>query len=205
MCLGSGPGAVVRPFAWALRRLRFSRNAAPRRRCRLALSVFLGRSSMAGKIRAGAGRRKGLRATVAEDGPCLRRFGPYGKDRRIRGRISSIHPARRCRSSVVEHSLGKGEVVSSILTGSTTKSPINRGFLHVRKDVALQNRAEQNAKRRAETHQIRPKRSADVHAHNMDSDDVNARANHADASQGHRIHCLVLLTSTPCRAMRMCQ
>src|SRR5262245_52031915 len=26
----------------------------------------------------------------------------------------------RCRSSVVEHSLGKGEVVSSILTGSTT-------------------------------------------------------------------------------------
>jgi hypothetical protein len=33
------------------------------------------------------------------------------------------HPARRCRSSVVEHSLGKGEVVSSILTGSTRKSP----------------------------------------------------------------------------------
>ncbi len=32
------------------------------------------------------------------------------------------HPARRCRSSVVEHSLGKGEVVSSILTGSTRKS-----------------------------------------------------------------------------------
>src|SRR5262249_25703590 len=27
---------------------------------------------------------------------------------------------RRCRSSVVEHSLGKGEVVSSILTGSTS-------------------------------------------------------------------------------------
>src|ERR1700736_5466257 len=29
----------------------------------------------------------------------------------------------RCRSSVVEHPLGKGEVVSSILTGSTRKSP----------------------------------------------------------------------------------
>src|SRR3954451_12734792 len=58
---------------------------------------------------AGAGRR-------------LRRCGPYGKDRRIRGRIPSVsHPARRCRSSVVEHSLGKGEVVSSILTGSTRK------------------------------------------------------------------------------------
>ena len=33
-----------------------------------------------------------------------------------------LHPARRCRSSVVEHSLGKGEVVSSILTGSTRYS-----------------------------------------------------------------------------------
>src|SRR5262249_6660829 len=30
--------------------------------------------------------------------------------------------ARRCRSSVVEHPLGKGEVVSSILTGSTRQS-----------------------------------------------------------------------------------
>jgi hypothetical protein len=30
-----------------------------------------------------------------------------------------ISTARRCRSSVVEHPLGKGEVVSSILTGST--------------------------------------------------------------------------------------
>jgi hypothetical protein len=34
----------------------------------------------------------------------------------------------RCRSSVVEHSLGKGEVVSSILPGSTRKSPIDRHF-----------------------------------------------------------------------------
>src|SRR5262249_11787915 len=35
---------------------------------------------------------------------------------------------RRCRSSVVEHSLGKGEVVSSILTGSTSESPASRHF-----------------------------------------------------------------------------
>src|SRR5262249_45678239 len=35
-------------------------------------------------------------------------------------------PARRCRSSVVEPPLGKGEVVSSILTGSTT---INLGVI----------------------------------------------------------------------------
>jgi hypothetical protein len=34
------------------------------------------------------------------------------------GRIKSRRA--RCRSSVVEHPLGKGEVVSSILTGSTT-------------------------------------------------------------------------------------
>src|SRR5262249_16773951 len=55
----------------------------------------------------------------------LRQVRPCGKDRSARapfliGRFS--HPARRCRSSVVEHPLGKGEVVSSILTGSTDKS-----------------------------------------------------------------------------------
>jgi hypothetical protein len=33
-----------------------------------------------------------------------------------------------CRSSVVEHSLGKGEVVCSIHTGSTTETPIKHGF-----------------------------------------------------------------------------
>src|SRR5580698_2350235 len=46
----------------------------------------------------------------------LRRNRPYGKDRR-----ASSAPIDRhcCRSSVVEHSLGKGEVVSSILPGST--------------------------------------------------------------------------------------
>jgi hypothetical protein len=43
------------------------------------------------------------------------------------GRFS--HPARRCRSSVVEHPLGKGEVVSSILTGSTTKKSVIIGLL----------------------------------------------------------------------------
>ncbi len=37
-----------------------------------------------------------------------------------------------CRSSVVEHSLGKGEVESSILSGSTSFSFINRAFLACR-------------------------------------------------------------------------
>ena len=35
----------------------------------------------------------------------------------------------RCRSSVVEHSLGKGEVDSSILSGSTMQDPL--------KDIAI--------------------------------------------------------------------
>ena len=38
------------------------------------------------------------------------------------GPLWHIRAARRCRSSVVEHSLGKGEAVSSILTGSTITS-----------------------------------------------------------------------------------
>ena len=68
---------------------------------------------------------EGLRRTDAPfAGACLRHFRPYGKDRRARGRVPFLlfsPPARRCRSSVVEHPLGKGEVVSSILTGSTSR------------------------------------------------------------------------------------
>src|SRR5262249_8518715 len=69
------------------------------------------------------------------EGTRLRHVGPYGKDRSARapfliGRFS--HPARRCRSSVVEHPLGKGEVVSSILTGSTRKAQQITASLHER-------------------------------------------------------------------------
>jgi hypothetical protein len=65
---------------------------------------------------------EGLRCDRPFHGARLRHVRPCGKDRSARalfliGRFS--HPARRCRSSVVEHPLGKGEVVSSILTGST--------------------------------------------------------------------------------------
>ena len=38
-------------------------------------------------------------------------------------RVGTIYGPGRCRSSVVEHSLGKGEVVGSIPTGSTSLSP----------------------------------------------------------------------------------
>ena len=54
---------------------------------------------------------------------CLRARGPCGKNRTARrcrlGRFCL--PRACCRSSVVEHSLGKGEVDSSILSGSTIK------------------------------------------------------------------------------------
>src|SRR3954451_17134649 len=52
-----------------------------------------------------------------------RRCGNFRRDRRLpyRPRQSS-----RCRSSVVEHSLGKGEVDSSILSGSTRKFKRNQ-------------------------------------------------------------------------------
>ena len=53
----------------------------------------------------------------------LRRPGPYGKDRGGCGAAPKLSRNTCCRSSVVEHPLGKGEVVSSILPGSTT---INR-------------------------------------------------------------------------------
>ena len=46
--------------------------------------------------------------------------GVWHGPRRFKG--GHTHPSRRCRSSVVEHSLGKGEVDSSILSGSTIKS-----------------------------------------------------------------------------------
>jgi phosphoribosylaminoimidazole-succinocarboxamide synthase len=62
-------------------------------------------------------------------GERLRRQWPCGKDRAIPGTGQGLcqAPAKCCRSSVVEHSLGKGEVLSSILSGSTSallKSPI---------------------------------------------------------------------------------
>jgi hypothetical protein len=44
----------------------------------------------------------------------------------------SFRVDRRCRSSVVEHSLGKGEVVSSILPGSTSFFLNHQSGLRVR-------------------------------------------------------------------------
>ena len=90
----------LRPCVCALRRLRLSRSAVARRRCAAAFFRCLGCTLMPTRLR-------------------LRQ--PYGKDRASFG--GRVPPAsvrfKCCRSSVVEHPLGKGEVVSSILTGST--------------------------------------------------------------------------------------
>src|SRR5204863_94124 len=56
---------------------------------------------------------------------CLRRLRPLPALWQGSAHYAACFPrsrafVARCRSSVVEHSLGKGEVVSSILTGSTT-------------------------------------------------------------------------------------
>src|SRR6478736_9243320 len=53
---------------------------------------------------------------------CLRQRGPCGKNRPLGGSLLGRFPEyrARCRSSVVEHSIGNGEVDSSILSGSTS-------------------------------------------------------------------------------------
>src|SRR5215813_1081759 len=82
------------------------------------------------------------------EGTRLRHVGPCGKDHaRPLSHPSFSHPARRCRSSVVEHPLGKGEVVSSILTGSTRKSGTSQ-------NRPRQIGAEQSRIWRAYSHQI---------------------------------------------------
>jgi hypothetical protein len=89
--------ACARALTWALRRLRLSRSAALRRSARFWSPDLLtgGRDKRPPRGRQASPRQR----------------GPY--------RIFASR--KRCRSSVVEHPLGKGEVVSSILTGSTIK------------------------------------------------------------------------------------
>ena len=67
-------------------------------------------------------RRFAGRSFAASAANSLRQMPLYGKDRPvfIAGIVGFNFVRGRCRSSVVEHSLGKGEVLSSILSGSTT-------------------------------------------------------------------------------------
>jgi hypothetical protein len=70
---------------------------------------------------------------------------PYGKHHELGPHLPllRLRADHRCRSSVVEHPLGKGEVVSSILTGSTNKTGLSAL-------CPVQNLAEHNAKLQAE-------------------------------------------------------
>ena len=120
--LGLRPGRGCAPFGLRLAALEIGPQRRPQAALLAGLLGALRTLVHGGKIK---GRRQAMEALLARPwlrARCLRRFGPCGKDRRFAAAFLAIsQPARRCRSSVVEHSLGKGEVVSSILTGSTRK------------------------------------------------------------------------------------
>ena len=128
MPVGSAGSPAERPLACALRRLRFSRSAALRRRSRRAFSGLFGPSFMRPDYDPPApqgrpGRR--LEARACANSGHVARIATFAA---VLNPVDFRKPARRCRSSVVEHSLGKGEVVSSILTGSTRKAHEIRAF-----------------------------------------------------------------------------
>ena len=86
-------------------------------------------SGLSGRVASagvGHGNRIGLQPRLRERGPCGKNRPPVNGRR---GRIYFCNEVRACcRSSVVEHSLGKGEVVSSILPGSTRKPEENQNL-----------------------------------------------------------------------------
>src|SRR5262249_26589157 len=85
-----------------------------------------------------AGRRQGPgRARVASPRQLAPLWTLWQGSRGFEAAYFSVAFApSRCRSSVVEHSLGKGEVVSSILTGSTSDSHSAASW----QDVAIRRR-----------------------------------------------------------------
>ena len=112
------------PLACALRRLRFSRSAAPQAALLGLLFPALRTIAHAAEICRPAPAVEGRNAASAR-AAALAPLAPLwqGSPRFAAAfRLRDFAPARRCRSSVVEHPLGKGEVVSSILTGSTIGS-----------------------------------------------------------------------------------
>ena len=118
------PASSIRCRACALRRCRFARNAAARRSARRSASVFwlpelavFWDFTMAGECRE--------RAMNSSQETCLHLRKPCGMFRRaLRGAFlaAGFSAARCCRSSGVEHSLGKGEVECSNHSGSTIPS-----------------------------------------------------------------------------------
>jgi hypothetical protein len=91
------------------------RKPRPARSARIRLAACSAELGHA-QLKACHGRDRNPRLT----GRACAGHAPYGKDRRaITALFATPGSCVCCRSSVVEHSLGKGEVVSSILTGST--------------------------------------------------------------------------------------
>ena len=98
--------------------------ALPDLLCALGTVVHWLKTTYRGRLAKGLGAMTGRRTAHA----CAS-SGPVAMGRRTQGRFpfAPISPAAgRCRSSVVEHPLGKGEVVSSILTGSTNSRSASR-------------------------------------------------------------------------------
>ena len=111
------PADAARPRSCALRLRRFSRSAAARRRLRPA-----GFSVLLSSFHWTSWRHYRCPGSRCNPSHCLApaealwQFPPRSR------RFISVCARSRCRSSVVEHPLGKGEVHSSILSGSTKKT-----------------------------------------------------------------------------------
>ena len=119
---GACPSESERALPCALRRLRFSRSFAANlcSRC-AACSVLL----MMGLTWWDAIGLVGRCVSISVFWPCVE-IGPMALDPRVANGIPAPHLG--CRSSVVEHSLGKGEADSSILSGSTSFLNKNNGL-----------------------------------------------------------------------------
>ena len=78
-----------------------------------------------------------------------------------------------CRSSVVEHSLGKGEVESSILSGSTTLSPRDKG----KGEIGLGTEKDTNARNQPETSGENPGKTSSRFAWRSPAEGDYPRAN----------------------------
>ena len=119
---GLRPGRGCAPLGLRLAALEIGPQRRPQAALLAGLLGALGTLVHGGKTK---GRRHAMEALLARPGCALGACAALALVARIASFAAAFlaisQPARRCRSSVVEHSLGKGEVVSSILTGSTMK------------------------------------------------------------------------------------
>ncbi len=129
---------LERSRLWDLRRFRFARNAAARRSARLS-----------------AGRPGDVSALPGASFSAISRLQTF--QLRRPGHCGRFAAAPQCRhSSVVERTLGKGEVLSSILSGGTSFSQDSWAFrtaLSMPSDVSRRNGARMCAQMRTKSAQ----------------------------------------------------